>query len=192
MGYSVAERKAMWRRAALASRRTRLRGWNWKQSEALTKVLCCPDLEVEPDQAISVYEPFITEPNTLPYLEHLSRTRHGNPVLVPNSDFLVEHGALPFTPFTDSRKDLPIGLIVVPALALDCDGTRLGRGGGWYDRAIEYINHAQAFAPKLVGVCFENELHKSGQVPHEDHDVRMDFVATPERLIRVEPSSLAD
>jgi 5-formyltetrahydrofolate cyclo-ligase len=61
----------------------------------------------------------------------------------------------------------------VPALAVAADGTRLGRGGGLYDRALA---HARADAV-LVAVLFEEELLAS--VPAGPHDGRVTAVVTP-------------
>ena len=41
-------------------------------------------------------------------------------------------------------------LIIVPAFAVDPSGIRLGRGGGWYDRALEY----KAAKARVVAICW--------------------------------------
>jgi 5-formyltetrahydrofolate cyclo-ligase len=64
-------------------------------------------------------------------------------------------------------------VVVVPALAVAADGTRLGRGGGWYDRAL---THARADAV-LVAVVFDDELLPA--VPAGPHDRRVTAVVTP-------------
>lgn len=66
-------------------------------------------------------------------------------------------------------------LILVPGLAFDHSGARLGRGGGFYDRLLE------TFEGIRVGVCFNESLCK--KIPIEAHDVRMDFLATPGGII---------
>ena len=66
-------------------------------------------------------------------------------------------------------------VIVVPGLAFDAQGGRLGHGGGHFDRLLA---SGDAFR---VGLCFENRLVKA--VPMESHDVRMDAVATEKRTI---------
>jgi 5-formyltetrahydrofolate cyclo-ligase len=64
-------------------------------------------------------------------------------------------------------------VVVVPALAVGADGTRLGRGGGYYDRALL---HARPGAV-LVAVVFDEEL--LDVVPAGPHDRRMTAVVTP-------------
>ena len=72
-------------------------------------------------------------------------------------------------------------LILVPALAGGLDGTRLGQGGGWYDRALP---HRCPTAP-VVAVIFDDEVLEPGQIPLEAHDVPIDAIITPTRTIRV-------
>ena len=69
--------------------------------------------------------------------------------------------------------------IVVPGLAFDPAGGRLGRGAGYYDRLLT------KFQGVRVGVCFTELLVE--RVPCENHDIRMDFVVTPEGIISCEP-----
>lgn len=66
--------------------------------------------------------------------------------------------------------------IFVPALAFHADGHRLGRGKGFYDRAL-----ADFTGPK-VGVCYQFNILKS--VPTESHDVGMDYIITDEKIIQ--------
>lgn len=63
--------------------------------------------------------------------------------------------------------------VVVPALAVDRSGFRLGRGGGFYDRALV---HARPDAV-LVAVVFDDE--RVGALPHEIHDRPVTAVVTP-------------
>jgi 5-formyltetrahydrofolate cyclo-ligase len=72
-------------------------------------------------------------------------------------------------------------MILVPGLAFDAEGGRLGRGGGFYDRLLE------GFAGVRVGVCFQERL--LNEIPREPHDARMDFLATPSGIISCGPRS---
>lgn len=64
-------------------------------------------------------------------------------------------------------------LIFIPALAVDSEGQRLGKGKGYYDRALAAL---EALAP-VVAVVFDEELLES--VPTEDHDHPVDAAVTP-------------
>jgi len=70
-------------------------------------------------------------------------------------------------------------LIVIPALAASADGTRLGQGGGWYDRAL---THRSPGVP-VVAVIFDDEVVEAGLIPAEPHDVPVDAIVTPTRTI---------
>lgn len=65
-----------------------------------------------------------------------------------------------------------IDLVVVPGVAFDARGHRLGRGRGYYDRFLGRL----ARRPYLLGICFSFQLLP--EVPSEPHDVVMDEVLT--------------
>jgi 5-formyltetrahydrofolate cyclo-ligase len=65
------------------------------------------------------------------------------------------------------------GLVVVPAVAVDRDGVRLGRGGGSYDRALARAA-PDAF---VVALLYDGDLVDS--LPAEEHDRRVNAVVTP-------------
>lgn len=70
-------------------------------------------------------------------------------------------------PFTDYAA---IELVVVPGVAFDTEGHRLGRGKGYYDKLLPLIA-----APK-IGICFPFQLIE--EVPAEPFDICMDAVIT--------------
>lgn len=70
-------------------------------------------------------------------------------------------------------------LIVIPALAASADGTRLGQGGGWYDRAL---THRSPSVP-VIAAIFDDEVLEAGIIPAEPHDVPVDAIVTPTRTI---------
>lgn len=63
---------------------------------------------------------------------------------------------------------------VVPGLGFDKSGCRLGRGGGYYDRALAGSAHTK------IGVCFEVSL--LSEIPFENHDVRCDKIITEKNV----------
>ena len=71
-------------------------------------------------------------------------------------------------------------LMIIPALRAGLDGTRLGRGAGYYDRALAATPSSTNGGPLRVVLVFDDELDES--VPHEVHDELMDGVITPSRL----------
>jgi 5-formyltetrahydrofolate cyclo-ligase len=64
-------------------------------------------------------------------------------------------------------------VVVVPAVAVSRDGVRLGRGGGYYDRALQHVRPGAA----LVAVVFDDEF--LDEIPDEPHDQRVTAVVTP-------------
>ena len=69
------------------------------------------------------------------------------------------------------------GLVLVPALAVDRAGHRLGRGAGFYDRSLALADPAA----RLVGVVRAVEV--LAELPHEAHDIAVDDALTPAGLI---------
>lgn len=72
-------------------------------------------------------------------------------------------------------------LRLVPALAVDEHGTRLGYGGGYYDAALAAAGRGPA-AGADVAVCFSDEVLPAGAVPAEPHDARLPRVCTEHGL----------
>lgn len=70
-----------------------------------------------------------------------------------------------------------LDLVVVPGVAFDLSGHRLGYGKGFYDRVL----HSCEDRGVLVGLGFEMQLVEA--LPAETHDVRMDMVVTEERIL---------
>lgn len=71
-----------------------------------------------------------------------------------------------------------LSAILVPGLAFDLRGGRLGRGGGFYDRYLDHLEPRgeAASRPTLIGVCFGVQLVE--RVPLEAHDHRVDRLVT--------------
>ena len=68
-----------------------------------------------------------------------------------------------------------IDAIIIPGLAFDRAGNRLGRGAGFYDRYISALKDA-GHNPTLIGVCHHAQIVES--VPTDPHDHRVDRVIT--------------
>jgi len=72
-----------------------------------------------------------------------------------------------------------LDLVVIPGVAFDERGGRLGYGGGYYDRFLE----AEAPAALRAALAFETQL-SSVPLPLGDHDTLMDFIFTEARVIQ--------
>lgn len=75
-------------------------------------------------------------------------------------------------------------LVLAPALAVDRSGTRLGHGGGYYDRALRHVRPGV----RVVAVVHPHELLEAGTLPQEPHDRRVDAVLTADELWTVPPA----
>ncbi|MBD5306980.1 MAG: 5-formyltetrahydrofolate cyclo-ligase [Bacteroides sp.] len=108
---------------------------------------------------------------------YLPRVNGVNLEILPYEQSRLELGAFHIEePVGDELVDpSEIEMIVVPAVAYDRRGNRLGRGKGFYDRLL-----ATTGATK-VGVAYEFQL--VDEVPTEEHDVPMDIVITQSSYI---------
>jgi 5-formyltetrahydrofolate cyclo-ligase len=70
-----------------------------------------------------------------------------------------------------------IDLVIVPAIAFDLNGHRIGYGGGWYDRFSEKVSPGTAF----IGVAFEEQIVNA--IPRQPHDIKLDAIVTDSRVI---------
>ena len=79
-----------------------------------------------------------------------------------------------------SCVEIPPGkfdLVLVPGVAFDLSGNRLGRGRGFYDRLLEKVSGIKC------GVAYDFQLLE--KIPAEPHDARVNFVLTPARGAKI-------
>ncbi|MEW2612051.1 5-formyltetrahydrofolate cyclo-ligase [Streptomyces sp. NPDC047880] len=108
--------------------------------------------------------------------ESLARIRHGGRMA------LFEPAGERLGPDAVTTADA----VLLPGLAVDARGMRLGRGGGSYDRVLARLERAGAH-PALVVLLYDSEV--VGHVPEEAHDRPVHAVVTPSgvRRFRHEP-----
>ncbi|MBD5287528.1 MAG: 5-formyltetrahydrofolate cyclo-ligase [Muribaculaceae bacterium] len=110
---------------------------------------------------------------------YLPRVNGVNLEILPYDESRLELGAFHIEEPTGNNT-VPaedIELVIVPAVAYDRSGNRLGRGKGFYDRLL-----ATTKATK-VGVGYEFQI--VDEIPAEPHDVKMDMVITQKTVIRI-------
>ncbi len=78
------------------------------------------------------------------------------------------------------KAELEPDVLIVPLLAFDAAGRRLGYGGGFYDRTLRALRARK----KIVAVGLAYDEQKIDAVPHLDYDERLDWVLTPSGPIR--------
>lgn len=175
--------KRHWRARLLAARR--LVPAEQQAAEALALATAVVDI---PAGLVCCYVPVGSEPGSLDLITSLADA--GRRVMLP-----VVVGAAPldwaYYAGPDSLAPGPYGLlqpsgprlgadaigqadlVLVPALAVDRAGHRIGRGGGHYDRSLPLV----APGTPLVAVVRDDELVDA--LPHEPHDVPMTAALTP-------------
>ncbi|MBD5232841.1 MAG: 5-formyltetrahydrofolate cyclo-ligase [Bacteroidales bacterium] len=80
----------------------------------------------------------------------------------------------------DTADVSDMDLIIVPAVAYDRSGNRVGRGKGYYDRLL-----GRSKALK-IGVCYDFQLFDEDEIEAEEHDVAVDFIITDRHgIIRI-------
>lgn len=127
---------------------------------------------------VAIYRSLPNEPPTdaLATLLHARRTRVIVPETLPDLD--LEWREL----YADGSQGARLGLtgiasarlILTPALAVDHHGTRLGQGGGCYDRAL-----ARLSPESVVVAIVNNEEYGGPPLPRDAHDVSVHGVITP-------------
>jgi len=70
-----------------------------------------------------------------------------------------------------------LDLLLLPLVAFDTQGNRIGMGGGFYDRTLAYLHHRQFWKkPKLVGLA--HEIQKTGQLEKQSWDIPLNLIVT--------------
>jgi len=75
-----------------------------------------------------------------------------------------------------------VAALVVPGVAFDLRGHRLGQGGGHYDRLIAAARALPA-PPLVVALAYDFQI--VARVPHEAHDQRVDRIVTERRVLAI-------
>lgn len=191
--------KRMLRRGFLAVRNTLTADDVRESARALAeRALDLP--EMAEARTVAAYVSVGSEPGTLTLLDALRArgVRVLLPVLLPDKDLdwgaytgegslaRVPHGRGPGL-FEPAGRHLgrdavtAADVVLLPGLAVDGRGVRLGRGGGSYDRVLARLEGAGA-DPARVVLLYDSEV--VGRVPAEAHDRPVDAVVTPSGVRR--------
>jgi 5-formyltetrahydrofolate cyclo-ligase len=72
-----------------------------------------------------------------------------------------------------------LSLVLLPLVAFDTKGNRMGMGGGYYDRAFEFKQNTLRNSPRLIGLA--HELQKQAQIPTESWDIPLSSIFTDKK-----------
>lgn len=96
----------------------------------------------------------------------------------------TRHGLRQPGPDASALDRTELDLVLVPGVAFDASGGRLGRGAGYYDRFLRDDSAPEGVTVgpiRTCGVAFEAQI--ADTVPTEDHDLPVDWIVTEDRLI---------
>ena len=80
-------------------------------------------------------------------------------------------------------KPMSLDIVLMPLVAFDLKGNRLGMGGGYYDRSFSFLMRRKAGRkPKLIGVAYD--FQEVDSLSCDSWDVPLDAVVTESRLIK--------
>ena len=91
-------------------------------------------------------------------------------------------GAFGISEPPDSAKELEPDVLLLPLLAVDNWGNRLGQGGGYFDATLRTLR-ASPRPMVAVGLCFE--ARRIATVPHDSGDEPLDWVVTERGAYRI-------
>lgn len=126
------------------------------------------------------------EPDLSPVFRHAHQIEWAFPRMeADHLTFYISHNFIkgPFgvmEPSSDDSRKLDLEEltgVLVPGLGFSKKGDRLGKGRGFYDKALAEYN-----GPK-IGVCFDCQVLQE-DFPVEEHDVRVDFLVTENEIIQ--------
>lgn len=137
-------------------------------------------------ERVLAYLAFRNEPSLEPLFALLPHISWLAPRIIPDSQMalhpydparLVRHRFGMLEPAADLPVVTPaaVDVVLVPGVAFDRHGRRLGFGGGYYDRFLPTTPAVR------VGVAFDECL--VDELPCGEHDQRMDWVATPSEMM---------
>jgi len=157
-----------------------------ESSDKITeKFLSLPQLRGA--KSILLYYPYKNEVDTRPIIKALLQQGKYTvllpkvsgdrivPIKVSSLNNLKKGYAGILEPSGEETDPKGIDIIVVPAVAFDRKGYRLGYGGGFYDR---FLKNSPALK---VGVAFDFQVVDS--LPTEEHDIPVDLIITPTKII---------
>ncbi|GMP33583.1 hypothetical protein CsSME_00006839 [Camellia sinensis var. sinensis] len=117
--------------------------------------------------------------------------------LIANSMNILEPA--PIDAEGNEREDVmlandPVDLFLLPGLAFDKSGRRLGRGGGYYDTLLmkyqELAKERKWKQPLLVALSYTVQIMDEGVIPVTPSDVLIDALVTPSGVIPISPAAM--
>lgn len=147
--------------------------------------------ELDTVKTVAVYYPINDELDARVVLKALHAARFpialptivgkGKPLEFRNWDMKTCLIDGPFNTKESSENIVTPEVLLVPLLAFDGQGNRLGYGGGFYDRTIAAL---RAKNPELITIGLAYEGQKIAHVPVDDYDQKMDMIITDQNIYK--------
>jgi len=148
---------------------------------------------LESAKSIFIYLSYGREVNTKILVEYLFS--NNKTVLIPKCDIKTET-MIPVVYFenekltdnfygikeTDSQMEYTdnIDVIIVPGIAFDKYGNRIGHGKGYYDKFLQNKNILK------IGLCYD-DCFIQNEIPHTEEDIAVDYVITDREVVKIKP-----
>lgn len=181
----VQHAKRAMREYATARRRAAHRDCGWGAGVRLAQHFLSV-VPVPPGSVVSGYHPIDQEMDVMPLLNRLwsAGILCGLPTIPGKRRPLtfrdwrpgaaMEEGPYRIPePAADAAVVVP-SHVLVPLLAYDSDGYRLGYGGGYYDRSLRALRETKSVL--AIGIAYSGQ--QVDQVPHDETDERLDWIVT--------------
>ncbi|HIA07866.1 MAG TPA: 5-formyltetrahydrofolate cyclo-ligase [Chromatiaceae bacterium] len=76
---------------------------------------------------------------------------------------------------------MALDIVLTPLVCFDASGTRLGMGGGYYDRSFSHLRRRNRwFKPKMIGIAFDSQ--KLNRIPSENWDIPLDAIVSDKQM----------
>ncbi|XP_043687061.1 5-formyltetrahydrofolate cyclo-ligase, mitochondrial isoform X2 [Telopea speciosissima] len=161
-------------------------------SKILSAILCNTAEEGQKQKRKKLYVPRVEDRNSYMRMLNISNTSD----LIPNSMNILEPA--PVDSDGNQREDVmqatdPVDLFLLPGLAFDRSGRRLGRGGGYYDMLLNKYQKLAAERkwnqPLFVALSYSLQIMDEGVIAVTPNDIPVDAIVSPAGVIPITPAA---
>ncbi len=191
MTQTLTDTKKLARTAATAVRKIAHAEWSGRAPLALA-AHPFPVAPTVSQKIISGFFPYQSEIDTRPLLGKLAGDGWTTclPIVIANGEPLRFRRWLPGGPTVpgvwgiprppETSPELEPDVLIIPMLAFDRKGFRLGYGGGFYDRTLEKLRAGK----KIIAIGVAYAAQELDDVPHGDHDQALNYIMTEREVIK--------